>query len=221
VPTGGGTPATVTGAQTTGPPSWSKNGSQLAYTVGGVIMTVSASGGTPKKVFDPPNGSAVSPVFAPNGKTIFFMYVPIAKTPPPYGIPGTVYLASVSTNGTGFKQLKVTVPSGWYLQADDLAISPSGRTLALNMQKPQTPPPAPPNIDEPTYGIATVSSSGGTASLVAQGYANASFSPSGTQLCANTSQGFGASPPALTILSTSGSVVSSLGVTGIDCSWAS
>jgi hypothetical protein len=68
-----------------------------------------------------------------------------------------------------------------------------------------------------TFAVGIAPVAGGTVKVIS-GYAQAAFAPSGSQLCA---QAGGLGTGALSIISSSGSVVSSLGVTGTACTWGS
>jgi hypothetical protein len=201
VPSAGGTPTQVAGISPTVAPAWSPNSSQLSYLASGGLWIVNATGGTPKLVVKQSSTTTLgASAFLSSSKLIYLQATPGGHSVlPSYGV------RTISTSGSGSKAVKIKVPAGWQIAGTSLSVSASKSTIAFSMRK------------QNTFGIGIAPVAGGKAKLVS-GYAEATFAPTGSQLCG---QAGGLGPGALSIISTSGSVVSSLGVTGTSCTWGS
>lgn len=200
IPAGGGSPTQLTGASPTVAPAWSSNGSQLTYLANGDLMLVGVSGGTAKRLV---NGTTKvllgASAFVPNSSRLMFLQATGGS-----GVLGSYGVRTITANGTGNKAVKVTVPSGWKIAYNSLSVSSSGKTIAFTVRQGGS-----------TFGLGVAPAAGGKATII-KGYWGGDFAPGGNQLCA---QAGGLGVGALTILSTSGSVVSPVGVTGTGCSW--
>jgi hypothetical protein len=201
VPAAGGTPTQIGSAVPSWTPAWSPDGSQIVYPDTSGLYIVSASGGTAKRVAGQSSASVTgAAAFLSSSKLVVLQATPGGHTVlPSYGV------RTMSTNGSGAKSVKLKVPSGWQISGSSLSVSASGTTIAFGMRNGNT------------FGVGIAPVGGGTVKLI-RGYAQAAFAPSGSQLCA---QAGGLGPGALSIITTGGSVVSSLGVTGTACTWGS
>jgi len=200
IPVAGGTATQLTSASETVPAAWSPNGGQLTYLANGDLMLINASGGTAKRVVNGttkviPGASA----FLSASKLIYLQGAPGGGVLPSYQV------RTIGTNGSGAKTLKVSVPSPWKISGVSLSVSASKSTIAFSVRNGNS------------YAVAIAPTAGGKAKIVS-GYYAADFGASGSQLCA---QAGGLGGGALSIIGTTGTVVSSLGVSGSLCSWAS
>jgi Tol biopolymer transport system component len=214
-----GTGATkVVGTETTGKYSpdygaaaWSANSKQLAYTSNGSVFVVSASGGPAKQVFNTKkfgSNPATHPVFAPNGKALYFLLLPTNEafeniSTDPYR------LYSWPLSGHKQAALEVVFPtlaSGFWSKAPfSLSISPDGSTLALTAETIVGGSPT-------GYGVATVPVAGGQATIT-PGVTAAQYSPSG-QLCGLASGGL------VTIANGTASAPMLTNLNATSCTWA-
>jgi Tol biopolymer transport system component len=201
VPAAGGTPTQIGSATPSWMPGWSPDGSQLVYPDTRGVYVVSASGGTPKQVAQQSSTSATgAAAFLSSSKLVVLQATPGGHTVlPSYGV------RTMSTNGSGAKSIKLKVPSGWQITGSSLSVSASRTTIAFGMRNGNT------------FGVGIAPVGGGTVKLIS-GYSQAAFAPTGSQLCA---QAGGIGTGALSLITTTGSVVSNLGVTGTACSWGS
>jgi Tol biopolymer transport system component len=201
IPAAGGTATTVTNAQLSDQPAWSPSGGQLAYLFNDDLMLVNASGGSAKRVVNGTSKVAVGPgAFLSSSKLI---YLQGAVGGSGCGVLPKYAVRTIGTNGTNGRAVNVKVPGGWCISGASLSVSASKSTIAFSVRKGNA------------FAIAVAPAAGGTAKVV-NGYYAADFGPSGNQLCA---QAGGDGTGALSIITTTGSVVSSLGVTGTGCSW--
>ncbi len=150
---------------------------------------------------------ADDPVWTANGQRLLFVALKETRGQNT----GQAQLRSVAATGGRVTQIPLKLPSGWSL-GGGLSLSPSGTTLALAVVKPQTNP----NAIWPA-GIVFAPATGGTASGLVPGYADPSFSPDGTMVCA-TASAFG-SPLSIGILSTSGTILQANAIAGWQCAW--
>jgi hypothetical protein len=184
-----------------GPPSWSPNGKTIAYSDGQALWTVSAAGGKPKSVSGSTNGfidGATHPVWSHSGKTLY--YLAIDQVASVESTDFGVFSVPV-TGGKSPTSVNAGFAIGWNLKPFSLDISPSGRTLAVTL------------ADDGQFAVGLVPVTGGMGTVLSN-LSAAAFSPSGTQLCAQSAGGI--------VVTSLGGVLSSVATTtagATACSW--
>jgi Tol biopolymer transport system component len=166
--------ATTAGLPTGGPPSWSPNSRQLAYSDGDALHVVNATGRGGRTVNGSTNGfvdGATHPVWSHSGTALY--YLAINQAASVQSSVQQLYRVPVS-GGKSPAHLNVAFPPSTTLEPFSLAISPSGRTLAVTL-----------GAGAGQFGVGLVPVTGGQATML-PGLTAAAFSPSGTQLCAQT-----------------------------------
>ena len=201
-----------------GPAAWSPNGKQLAYTSGGNVYVVNASGGKPKRIYSQGEfeNEATHPVFSKSGKTVYFIILDeaVSAEVPVY----QVMSASASGSGTP-AAIQPKIPPAtpyWGLTPFSLSLSPSGNTLAVTMAQRAVPPPGQSSAPYAAFAVGLWPLGTGGSVSVLPGFSAAAWAPNGTQLCANDSSGN------LDVIDTSGNVDSTPVQASIDpaaCTW--
>jgi Tol biopolymer transport system component len=108
------------------PPSWSADGKRIAYGSNGRLFTISAEGGTPKRIANPQRQRRFDPVYSPDGRRIAYDVVD------PNGR-GDLY--TMRTDGTGItrlthtRSLEILAQPTW---------SPDGSSIVYSDRIPQS-----------------------------------------------------------------------------------